>query len=59
MLGGLRPKLFKKLSLSIANDDMNTHLGAMLLTLLLQNVADRRRHNRLPTSPIGDLEPLP
>ena len=23
------------------------------------NVADRRRHIRLPTSPIGDLDPLP
>ena len=34
----------------------NTHISINSFTA---NVADRRRQSRLPTSPIGDFEPLP
>ena len=31
---------------------------ALLFNSFTANVADRRRHSRLPTSPIGDFDPL-
>ena len=40
-------------------EDFGDDFYTNMINSFAANVADRRRHSRLPTSPIGDLNPLP